>query len=282
MSQDPFLEAQTDILALLHQCRPLLQSYLRIRSSASSATSPELIEARQELESTLTDLSADLGDLVDSVKAVEGDPYRYGLDPQEVARRKKLVSDVAGEVEDMHKRLNETVHNADARRASLSHPDNFGGEDGDPLAGAGDDGDYGAWEEQRQMEIMHEQDEALDGVFQTVGNLRLQADTMGRELEEQAEMLEETDNIADRVGGKLQTGMKKIRCVIEKNEGESSSYCCGIFREGGVVLTGDRYVVKLLYRSAHLCADPAAHPDLSALSNERKTTHTSVSGQRAA
>ncbi|KAK5119896.1 hypothetical protein LTR85_007222 [Meristemomyces frigidus] len=219
MSQDPFLEAQSDILALLNQSRPLLQSYLRIRSSASSASSPELIEARQELESTLTDLSADLGDLVDSVKAVEGDPYRYGLDPQEVARRKKLVSDVAGEVEDMHKRLNETVHNADARRASLSHPDNFGGEDGDPLAGAEEDDAYGAWEEQRQMEIMHEQDEALDGVFQTVGNLRMQADTMGRELEEQAEMLEETDNIADRVGGKLQTGMKKIRYVIEKNEG---------------------------------------------------------------
>ena len=81
--------------------------------------------------------------------------------------------------------------------------------------------DYGAFEQQRQVEIMHEQDEALDDVFQTVGNLRQQADDMGRELGEQEEMLEDTSNIATRVEGKLQTGMKRIGWVIKKNEGVS-------------------------------------------------------------
>lgn len=209
-SDDPFLSAQADILALLDHSRPSLASYLRIRSSAPSAHSPELVEARQELESTLTDLTTDLQDLVDSVKAVEGDPYRYGLEIDEVSRRRQLVENVGKEVASMRQQLSQTVHAAD-----LAHPDSFGevGEDED---------DYGAWEEQRQMEIMHEQDEALDGVFQTVGNLRQQADTMGRELEEQAELLEEVDVITDRVGGKLGTGLKKMRHVIEKNEGELS------------------------------------------------------------
>ncbi|CAK1365674.1 t-SNARE affecting a late Golgi compartment protein 1 [Cercospora beticola] len=215
MSDDPFQEAQADILALLQQTRPLLQSYLRIRSTASSPSAPELVEARDELEGTLTDLSTDLQDLVDSVRAVEGDPYKYGLDVPEVQRRRKLVEDVGREVEDMRKQLNQTVSAAD----NLAHPDSFGNADGD------DDDDYGAWEEQRQMEIMHEQDEALDGVFQTVGNLRMQADTMGRELEEQAELLEDTENITDRVAGKLGTGMKKIRYVIEKNEDRWSGCC---------------------------------------------------------
>lgn len=82
----------------------------------------------------------------------------------------------------------------------------------------GGDG-YGQFEQQRQEEIMAEQDEALEGVFRTVGNLRGQADAMGRELEEQAEILDEVDNAADRVGGKLQTGLKKIGYVIRKNEG---------------------------------------------------------------
>lgn len=219
MSQDPFLSAQADILDLLKQSRPLLQSYLRIRSSASSANSPELVEARHELENTLTDLSADLQDLVDSVRAVEGDPHRYGLDYAEVGRRRKLVEDVGKEVEDMHQQMSSTVAAADRKRsASLAHPSAF--EEEDPLAGSQDDDGYGEWEEQRQMEIMHEQDQALDGVFQTVGNLRMQADTMGRELEEQAEMLEETDNIADRVGDKLAKGMKGIKFVIERNEGK--------------------------------------------------------------
>ncbi|KAK5164529.1 uncharacterized protein LTR77_009735 [Saxophila tyrrhenica] len=219
-STDPFLSAQADILALLDQCRPLLSSYLRIRSSASSANSPELVEAREELESTLTDLSTDLQDLVDSVKAVEHDPHRYGLDVPEVNRRRKLVEDVGKEVEGMHQQLNQTVSEAQRKRsASLAHPDAFI-TDEDPLGGGGEDDEaYREWEEQRQMEMMHEQDEALDGVFQTVGNLRMQADTMGRELEEQAEMLEDTENITDRVQGKLTKGMKGIRYMVERNEG---------------------------------------------------------------
>lgn len=212
MSNDPFEEAQADILSLLQQTRPLHQSYLRIRSTASSPSAPELVEARDELEGTLMDLSTDLQDLVDSVRAVEGDPYKYGLDVPEVQRRRKLVEEVGKEVEEMHKQLNQTVHAAD----QLAHPDSFGQD----VNGADEDDDFGAWEEQRQMEMLHEQDEALDGVFQTVGNLRMQADTMGRELEEQAELLDDTENITDRVAGKLGTGMKKIRYVIEQNEGE--------------------------------------------------------------
>ena len=227
MSTDPFQTAQSEILTLLSASRAQLSSYLRIRSSASSPTSPELTEALHELEATLTDLSADLQDLVDSVNAVESDPRRYGLDHAEVARRRKVVVDVGREVEGMRVRLNEGVELADAER-KLAHPDHFVNVDGDEdlLTGQhvtnddADDDDYGQWEEQRQMEMMHEQDEALDGVFQTVGNLRLQADTMGRELEEQAEMLEGVDEITDRVGGKLAVGVKRIRGVLESGEGE--------------------------------------------------------------
>ena len=71
-----------------------------------------------------------------------------------------------------------------------------------------------------RIEIMHEQDEQLDGVFRTVGNLRQQANDMGRELEEQGQLLDEVDTITDRVGGRLQTGIKKVGWVIKKNEGK--------------------------------------------------------------
>ena len=69
---------------------------------------------------------------------------------------------------------------------------------------------------------MHEQDEALDEVYGTVENLRNQANDMGRELEEQGEMLEEVDNLADRVGGKLQGGLHRVGDIIKRNEGEDS------------------------------------------------------------
>jgi t-SNARE syntaxin family protein len=94
-----------------------------------------------------------------------------------------------------------------------------------------DDGqeDYAAeFEHQQQLRMLGEQDEALDSVFHTVGNLRAQADTMGRELEEQVGMLEEVEQLTDRVGGKLQTGIKKVGTVLRRNEDGLSSCCIGV------------------------------------------------------
>lgn len=206
----------SDVLSALNTTRPLFASYLRIRSSASSANSPELREARAELEQTLQELSQDLEDLIESVKAVEHDPYRFGLEIDEVERRRRLVKEVGDEVQNMREELLRTVQDAQNKgRAAtngdiLPDPDSFEDEDQDQ---------YAAFEQERQLEMMQEQDEALDGVFRTVGNLRQQADDMGRELEEQGELLNDVDNVADRVGGKLQTGLKKVGWVIKKNEG---------------------------------------------------------------
>jgi member of the syntaxin family of t-SNAREs len=203
-----------DVLSLLNHTRSIFSSYLRIRASATSANSPELIDARNELEENIRDLGEDLKDLVESVKAVESDPYRFGIELDEVERRRKLVHDVGSEVESMQDEMKKTIHDAQGKGKGVANgdmlpdPDTFDDED-----------TYAAFEQERQMEIMHEQDEALDGVFRTVGNLRQQADDMGRELEEQTEMLKEVDTIADRVGGTLHTGMKKVGWVIKQNEG---------------------------------------------------------------
>lgn len=107
--------------------------------------------------------------------------------------------------------------------SSFAIPDGEGGENG----GVSDD--YAAeFEHQQQMQMMREQDEHLDGVFQTVGVLRRQADDMGRELEEQREMLEVADDLADRVGGRLQTGMQKLQYVMRHNEDALSSCCIAV------------------------------------------------------
>lgn len=214
------------MLSTLNTTRLLFTSYLRIRSLASSVSSSELVQSRNGLQATLEELSSDLQDLVESVKAVEGDPFRYGLDIEEVGRRRKLVEEVGGEVGDMRKELQKAVavSTTEVNGQTLSSPSDFD-------AVSPDDDDYGAFEQQRQVQMMHEQDEALDGVFKTVGNLRQQADDMGRELEEQGGMLEEVDTLADKVGGKLQNGIKRVGWVIKKNEGMiEKSYICVMVR----------------------------------------------------
>lgn len=165
------------------------------------------------------------------------------------------MRDVGGEVESMRRELEDVVeHNAEGANSAtgvvgltkasagrerggneLPDPNNFavsgGGND------EGDEDAYGEFEHQQQIEMMHEQDEQLDGVFRTVGNLRTQAEDMGRELEEQGVLLDEVDTLADRVGGKLQIGVKKVGHIIKKNEGLLKSYVEGNMALLMVILT---------------------------------------------
>jgi member of the syntaxin family of t-SNAREs len=237
---DPFLSVQADVLTTLTATRHIFSSYLRIRTLSPSPTSPELVQSRTELQSNLETLSADLADLLDSVQAVESDPYRFGLDVAEVQRRKGFVRDVGDEVEGMRRELEDVTGdthiaagqsstnaaNGGRARTSGKLPAPAAFEDDDRADG--DDDPYGEFEQQQQDVMMREQDEQLDGVFQSVGVLRNQAEDMGRELEEQGVLLDEVDTLADRVGGKLSVGVKKVGEVIRKNEDSVSSCCIGV------------------------------------------------------
>ncbi|KAJ2986065.1 hypothetical protein NUW58_g5212 [Xylaria curta] len=121
-------------------------------------------------------------------------------------------------------KADETKAAAAARAAAnedLPPPSAFAIDDASSAQG---DDNYVEFEHRQQLQMMREQDQQLDGVFVTVGNLRRQADDMGRELEEQHEMLEHVDTLADRVGGRLQTGMQKLGYVMRRNEDRVIAY----------------------------------------------------------
>ncbi|PMD37775.1 hypothetical protein L207DRAFT_432741 [Hyaloscypha variabilis F] len=226
--EDPFLQVQAEVLSSLTQTRSLFTSYLRILSLSPSPSNPELLAARSDLLSSLTSLTEDLSDLSAAVSAVQSDPYKYGLEIEEVARRTRLVQEVGGEIEDMREELEKpSVLSANGNGNGGGKGKGLGISGG----GIGEEGDeerrdYNAeFEHEQQLHMMAEQDDTLESVFHTVGNLRQQADHMGRELEEQVEMLDHVDGLADRVGGRLQTGLKSMGTVIRRNE-EKWSGCC--------------------------------------------------------
>jgi t-SNARE syntaxin family protein len=95
------------------------------------------------------------------VKAVQSDPYKYGLEIEEVSRRKRLVDEVGGEVEDMREELQKTLGNV----AAAGRP---GGGGGAFDSGTEVGPDYTTeFEQQQQMVMMREQDQDLEGVFRT-------------------------------------------------------------------------------------------------------------------
>ncbi|KAG6012033.1 hypothetical protein E4U54_007768 [Claviceps lovelessii] len=248
--EDPFLQPlvrrklkrppatiSRDVLAQLSSTRPLFASYLRIRSLSTNPSSPELASALTDLETSLASLAEDLADLVASVQAIESNPSQYGISTAELARRKRLVQEVGGEIEDMREELAVKTTPQSGQSAKPSHPASFApgdnsrarADDGAADARADDDQDaYAEFEHQQQLGMMREQDKHLDGVSQTVGNLRRQAGDMGRELEEQSEMLHVVDETVERVSGRLQSGMQKLQHVMRRNEDRWSGYCIGV------------------------------------------------------
>lgn len=91
-----------------------------------------------------------------------------------------------------------------------------------------EDDPYAEFEAQQQQTIFREQDAQIDDITSTVGRLRGQAADMGRELEEQVGMLDDVDVVADRVGGKLQGGLKRMGEIVRKNEDRWSGCCIGV------------------------------------------------------
>ncbi|KAK6354732.1 hypothetical protein TWF696_003869 [Orbilia brochopaga] len=212
---DPFIQVQQDVTALLSTARQLFSSYLRIRSLASSRTSPELTSAHNELEGALADLEIDLEDLRLAVSEGERDPYRFGLEVEAVAKRRRWLKEVEGEINDMKEELGK--EGTAIGSSTKSRPPQITTSYEDDSA-PGDDS-YAQFEQLHQQELMRNQDEQLESVYRTVGNLRMQANDMSRELEDQAVIIDETDALAERVEGKLKKGMRNLTEFARANEG---------------------------------------------------------------
>lgn len=103
MSRDPYHDFARDLRASLSNASSLAASYSRIRSSLPARDrtgSDELRRAQDELAEALEALETDIEDVRESVKAVQkAGPERFGVDHEELERRKRFVSDCEKEID---------------------------------------------------------------------------------------------------------------------------------------------------------------------------------------
>ncbi|QLL30801.1 hypothetical protein HG536_0A06160 [Torulaspora globosa] len=81
------------------------------------------------------------------------------------------------------------------------------------------------FENAMQEQLLREQDTHLDSIHHTMANLHLQAQTMGNELEDQGQLLDEMDSNMDSLGGKLARGRRQLEWIYQKNS-ERYNDCC--------------------------------------------------------
>ncbi|QLG72850.1 hypothetical protein HG535_0D05590 [Zygotorulaspora mrakii] len=76
-----------------------------------------------------------------------------------------------------------------------------------------------------QEQMLREQDTHLDSIHHTMTNLHSQAQTMGEELQDQGQLLDEMDGNMDTLTNKLSRGRRQLEWVYEKNK-EKFNDCC--------------------------------------------------------
>ncbi|PPQ66390.1 hypothetical protein CVT24_007219 [Panaeolus cyanescens] len=259
MSVDPYHAVQQEIQSSLQTAAQLQSSFLRIRSMARP-DSEELMWARNELKATLAALEADLEDLEESVKIVEStDARMFGLDDAEVANRRRYVSHVRKEIENMRAQVSSNPTSSSStpplRAQSLTNM-NGKGRPGSSYLGSGssstvgapgpgspfserygdhplgplngkkdDDDDQALWAREEQQMMIREQEETMDSIAGTLSTLQQQASLMGQEIVEHTEMLTDLESQVDRSDAKLQDGYRRLKKFIRDTEEKGSGWC---------------------------------------------------------
>lgn len=204
---DPFKSVLEDAENQLGSAQILLRQY-RAKPEASKLA---------DLNNTIQDLSEIIRELTESIAAVQAHPDQFGLHPIEIEQRIEQVGHINRQVTDVQEELSRI-----RAESKYAMPDDFNRDDSDENSVSAED---------RQMlfqSTIQEQDAMFDEVAQTVANLREQADIMSRELEDQAELIDDFEGYVDNTNDRLKRGIKRVDYVLRNNRDCMSSCCIGL------------------------------------------------------
>lgn len=212
---DPFKSVLADAEKQLGSAQLLLRQY-------RAQPSPDKLV---DLHNTIQEISEIIRELTQSIAAVQARPDQFGFSALEIESRIEQVGHINNQVNDIQEAL--AGIRQDSRR-------------GNGLWNQGeqqrrDETERGAQEapvleEDRQMlfqSTMAEQDTILDEVEQTVASLRKQANVMSRELDDQAELIDDFEGRVDSSNDRIRRGMKRVDWVLRNNRDALSSCCIG-------------------------------------------------------
>ncbi|CCE62912.1 hypothetical protein TPHA_0D02760 [Tetrapisispora phaffii CBS 4417] len=164
----------------------------------------------EEYNEGVEDIKDTINDLQKSAEVIRrNDPASAQVKEVEVASLRKLLKDLENDKINKRKNYNEE-----------NKVSNFmDGEQNDTSRTTGN------VENAVQTQMFQEQSDQLDVIHLTMDQLQQQARTMGDELLDQGELLDQMDDGMDTLGGKLNRGKKQLEWIYEKNR-ERWNDCC--------------------------------------------------------
>ncbi|WWD22082.1 hypothetical protein CI109_106571 [Kwoniella shandongensis] len=230
MSRDPYIDVKREVEQSLSTLQSLLSSHSRLQSSSTSSSSPELLEAEDELRNTLSNLEGDLEDLEESVTVVEGMGDKWGIGAGEVRRRREFVEGVKRDVDG----LRGMVYNKGKKKGkgkgkeAIRSDGRYRDDPGDLERGREDPDEVRRWEAEEQQMLVQRQDDTLGVISGTLHNLASQAGLIGQEVHVQGEMLDDLSTRVDNTDNRLRKVQRTMTDFIRRNEETKSGWCIAI------------------------------------------------------
>eukprot|EP00052_Salpingoeca_macrocollata_P003227 m.34876 g.34876 ORF g.34876 m.34876 type:complete len:244 (+) comp13138_c0_seq4:62-793(+) len=224
-SADPFAVVKNDVQQALSNAKALYARWTQLLESPGDAE--EFSWTSKELRSALKSITWDLDDLAETISVVEQAPERFKMSADELASRKAFVADTKSTVKNMQEHVAQSKGREKAKSQAESRSALLGSSRYDKLQQEIQSENQGFIEDeqQRQQLLMREQDEQLGEVTQAIGVLRQLGETIGDELDDQNEMLEEFDMEISSTQDRLSATLKKLdRTLHITKDGKQS--CC--------------------------------------------------------
>lgn len=203
MDRDPFEQVARDTRGQIERLSVFLQN------NPSNEAHGEVTEVMQDIEETIQDLNKSLQVIERSGKST--------LDRQ----------NEVGSLKDAYHKLRQRIaDNATTNSTGLNNNNVAWQQEQDQReATASQTPLQDNYDNPFQEQMLREQDVQLDGIHHTMTNLHLQAQTMGDELQDQSELLQDMDTNMDTIGNKLSRGRRQLEWIYERNK-EKYNNCC--------------------------------------------------------
>lgn len=207
------------------------------RAGDLNHTNEQLKWTADEIKTSIKTIEWDIQDLEDTIRIVEQNPSKFKLDGQEISRRKGFVKQSKTTIEAILKAVNEGQGRSINVQASPLSPSSAAATSSSgfkkplesrvvnesPITNYRDD--VIRDEHEQQMMVMRRQDDQLDGVLNTVTNMKNIALTINTELDDQAVLLRNLDDKVDTTQGRLKAAQTRLQNFMKQNLNDKTGWC---------------------------------------------------------
>jgi len=237
--QDPFHLVKEEIQQTLTGINSLYDRWKDLLTTTNTAENEEYSWTLNELKEQLQNIGADLNDLDETIRIVEGNTQRYKLDDEELQIRKSFIDSTKKRVKAIKDEMNDNNTKSkierDKKSLLMSRKDEqvFTEQAGNKYQKLDEDGNRENEEfinntTSQQQSTIKRQDEDLTILHGGVKVLKTMAVEIGDKLQEHTVIINDIDHKTNNITDKLIATQKRLDNLLKKSK-ENVSYCAIAF-----------------------------------------------------